>query len=395
MAKVLLTWELGGGSGHLVNLRPFVCGLEAGGHKVFVALRHLSNGPNLLGGKAVSYLQAPYKSNVPRNVISMARTFAHILHNIGFGDAAELAALVDAWRSLIDWIGPDLIIFDHSPTALLAARGGKARRVLVGDSFCCPPDCTPFPDLRPWLPADRAALFTTEEIVLENTNRVLRLRGQPALERLGQLYGEVDEVILTTLADFDHYPHRAVARYRGPWLPEGGELPAWPGKSGKKVFAYLKNFPALPQLLALLRQTGCPTIMHVDGVTAEFQRQHESSTLCFHANRLDLPRAARECDLAILNGTHGSTVLTLLAGKPMLQLPLMLEQQLNARATVRLGAGASALAGQGETLAGALSGLLQSTACAEAASRFATRYAQHSPREESRRAVAEVLGFLA
>ncbi len=107
------------------------------------------------------------------------------------------------------------------------------------------------------------------------------------------------------------------------------------------------------------------------------------------------PRAARECDLAILNGTHGSTVLTLLAGKPMLQLPLMLEQQLNARATVRLGAGASALAGQGETLAGALSGLLQSTACAEAASRFATRYAQHSPREESRRAVAEVLGFLA
>ena len=179
--------DLGTGRGqrHFVNLRPFVCGLEAGGHKVFVALRHLSNGPNLLGGKAVSYLQAPYKSNVPRNVISMARTFAHILHNIGFGDAAELAALVDAWRSLIDWIGPDLIIFDHSPTALLAARGGKARRVLVGDSFCCPPDCTPFPDLRPWLPADRAALFTTEEIVLENTNRVLRLRGQPVLERWG------------------------------------------------------------------------------------------------------------------------------------------------------------------------------------------------------------------
>ena len=24
MARVLLTWELGGGSGHFVNLRPFV-----------------------------------------------------------------------------------------------------------------------------------------------------------------------------------------------------------------------------------------------------------------------------------------------------------------------------------------------------------------------------------
>ena len=40
-----MTWELGGGSGHAVNLRPFVSGLEAAGHKVFVAMRDLSKGP--------------------------------------------------------------------------------------------------------------------------------------------------------------------------------------------------------------------------------------------------------------------------------------------------------------------------------------------------------------
>ena len=282
MAKVLLTWELGGGSGHLVNLRPFACGLEAEGHKVFAALRDLGKGPDLLGGNAVSFLQAPYKADVPRNVIPLARTFADLLHNIGFGDAAELAVRVDAWRVLIDSVAPDLIIFDHSPTALLAARGGKARRVLLGDSFCCPPDCSPFPDLRPWLPPDTAH-FQTEEIVLENVNRVLRSRGQPALGRLGQLYGEMDEVILTTLAEFEHYPNRAHARYRGPWMPEGGELPAWPGGSGKKVFAYLKDFPALPQLFDLLGQAGCRTIVHVDGLTAEFERQHASSGLRFQA----------------------------------------------------------------------------------------------------------------
>ena len=193
MAKVLLTWELGGGSGHFVNLRPFVCGLEAAGHKVFAALRDLGKGPDLLGGNAVTFLQAPYKADVPRNVIPLARTFADILHNVGFGDAAELAVRVDAWRDLIDSVAPDLIIFDHSPTALLAARGGKARRVLLGDSFCCPPDCAPFPDLRPWLPRRSTGLFQTEKSVLENVNRVLRSRGQPALARLGQLYGEVDD----------------------------------------------------------------------------------------------------------------------------------------------------------------------------------------------------------
>ena len=59
--------------------------------------------------------------------------------------------------------------------------------------------------------------------------------------------------------------------------------------------------------------------------------------------------------------------------------PLVLEPELNARATVRLGAGASTSPVRGETLAAALSGFLQSDACADAARGFAARYAQHCP----------------
>ena len=83
--------------------------------------------------------------------------------------------------------------------------------------------------------------------------------------------------------------------------------------------------------------------------------------------------------------------MTLLAGKPILQLPFLLEQDLNARMTVRLGAGVSVSPGRGESLAAALLCVLQSQVCGEAAGRFALRYAQHSPGEESRRAVAHVL----
>jgi hypothetical protein len=395
MARVLLTWELGGGSGHFVNLRPIACGLGAAGHEVFAALRDLSKGPALLAGAPVSYLQAPYKPGPPRNVIAVARTFAQVLYNIGFGDPAELAVMVDAWRSLIDWIDPDLMVFDHSPTALLAARDSKARRAVLGNSFSSPPDCSPFPDLRPWLPADPKTLFQTEEVVLENVNSVLRHRGRQTLDRLGQLYREVDEVLLTTLAEFDHYPNRPPTRYRGLWTSEGGESPAWPGGTGKKVFAYLKTFPVLPQLLTLLGQLACPTIVHIDGDTAELERRHASPTLRFQTSRLELYRAAAECDLAILNGTHGSTVLTLLAGKPVLQLPLVVEQELNSRATVRLGAGASTSPWRGQGLPAALSGLLQSDSYADAARRFAARYAHHSPRDESQRAVADLLALMA
>ena len=67
-----------------------------------------------------------------------------------------------------------------------------------------------------------------------------------------------------------------------------------PGRAAAaRDFAYLKRFPALPQLLALLRQTGSPTIIHIGGITAEFERQHASPTLRFQAHRLDLPARPR------------------------------------------------------------------------------------------------------
>lgn len=42
MATVLVTWELGGGLGHLLPLEPLVRGLSERGHRVAVALRDLS-----------------------------------------------------------------------------------------------------------------------------------------------------------------------------------------------------------------------------------------------------------------------------------------------------------------------------------------------------------------
>jgi hypothetical protein len=144
----------GEGTGHLVNFSLPLCRLSAQGHEVILALRDLSCAPLMFKEASVSYLQAPYQSGRPKVMFEVARTFAHILFNIGFGDVALLETMVDAWRNLIDWVRPDLIIFDHSPTALLAARGSKTRRVILGNSFSSPPDCRPSPDLQPWLPSD-------------------------------------------------------------------------------------------------------------------------------------------------------------------------------------------------------------------------------------------------
>ena len=88
-------------------------------------------------------------------------------------------------------------------------------------------------------------------------------------------------------------------------------------------------------------------------------------------------RTAAECDLALLNGEHGVTAEMLLAGKPIVQVPLNLEQEMTADSVARMGAGESAPARRGAPWHGAakLDALLTQDRYAQAARRFADRYA--------------------
>lgn len=130
----------------------------------------------------------------------------------------------------------------------------------------------------------------------------------------------------------------------------------------------------------------CPTVAYVEGVSpAALREQFDSPALRFEDRPLDLRRVAAECDLAVLNGGHGSTAEMLLAGKPVLQVPLVLEQLMTAAAVERLGAGASAPFRRGEPWRGdaALDAMLSEDGCASAARRFAHRYAAFDPRRQN------------
>ena len=124
--RILLTWELGGGLGHLMNLRPLAQELAARRHQVFVAARDLSLGPRVFDVLPVVLLPAPWKSR-PTEQVSPVATYADLLLNIGCGDADCLTAQLQAWRNLFGLVQPDLLVCDHSPTALLAARAPSPR----------------------------------------------------------------------------------------------------------------------------------------------------------------------------------------------------------------------------------------------------------------------------
>src|SRR5689334_17322175 len=100
MSTILFTWEQGGGLGHMIPLLPVASALAQSGHRVFLALRDISRARAIFTDENIQILQAPVKLEGPREPILPSMTFAHILHNIGFGEAVELGAAVDAWRHI-------------------------------------------------------------------------------------------------------------------------------------------------------------------------------------------------------------------------------------------------------------------------------------------------------
>jgi UDP:flavonoid glycosyltransferase YjiC (YdhE family) len=394
MANILLTWELGGGRGHLYSLLPLARGLADAGHSVFLAFRDLSRAHRVYAGVEAQFLQAPFRAKRGVSPIEPARSFAHLLHNTGFDDAPDLAARVKAWRSLYEQVRPALIVFEHSPTALLAARGMPAKRAVVGVGFACPTDEYPLRDLQTWLPGEPDKIRRDEDRVLANANRALAGWGQPPLDRLAELYADVDATLVCTFAELDPYATRRETEYYGVCSETRGKAPAWPDAAGKRVFAYLKPFPGLAKVLAALERLGCSTLVVGDRLSADLQERFRPKNVRFEQDAVDLVQAAKICDLAVLNGGHGTTATMLLAGKPILQIPLVLEQVLNSRAVARLGAGAALPVARLDQIPQQFHRLFSSNTFGGAAARFSDKYARVDRQTRATRLLDRILRML-
>ncbi|MCW8828931.1 MAG: hypothetical protein OQK94_07745 [Gammaproteobacteria bacterium] len=345
MARILFTWELGGGMGHVAPYLPLIDKLRQAGHEVAFALRNLQFAELTLGKAGIPYFQAPVMQGKAGDEITTPHSFAQILHNVGYGDPGLLVGLARAWHKLFSLYRPDLVVFDHSPTALMAARTYPCRKVVIGNGFFIPPVQSGIPILRKEPSPYLANVQRDEERILATINGVIEKMGGEPLTTIPQLY-EADEQVITTFREIDHFSDR---RQRGDspyWGPLGhtsiGVAPQWPAGEGKRIYGYLKPFAALPTLLEQLKRLGVPTLIYAPQVGDQIKRRFECDTLHFSSQPLDLNRVAAECDLAITHGTHATCCTFLLAGKPMLMLPLYLEQRLIGDNIQELGAGLSA-----------------------------------------------------
>jgi UDP:flavonoid glycosyltransferase YjiC (YdhE family) len=362
--------------GHVAPYLPLANSLRAKGHEVAFILRDLRLAETSLGQYDLPYFQAPVMLRSAENEIRTPYTFAQILHNVGYGNIQLLTGLAKGWRQIFDTYRPDLIIYDHSPTALLASRHMACKKVVIGNGFFIPPDVTPLPLLRTNPAPDMTVVAADEARILANINQVLNRLGEKPLDRITQLY-DVDDKIITSFREFDHYIARQQQdiEYWGTGRSGLGSEPIWPASPGKRIYAYLKPFESIEPLLHHLQKLQASVIIYAPDLNEALKHKYSSPTLYFSNSPLDLEKTASSCDIAITNSTHATIVTFLLAGKPLLLLPIFLEQAILAYNIERTGAGLNELSPNPKDIINKLQMLLEDPRFRLAAERFAKKYA--------------------
>ncbi len=390
MSRILLAWELGTGFGHLGPFLGLVPKLLERGHELHVAAREIVAADKALKGMPITLHQAPLCLNTYRGLQEPPLNYAEILMRFGYLEPAMLQAMLGAWRTLIRTTGADVLVADHAPTALLAARGLGVARAVIGSPFNVPPAANPTPGMRPWLSVPAARLADSDRRVLEVVNSVV-----PGVERLGALH----EIFSGSARFFSGVPELDPhgARNAGDYLglqsqSTGSDLPKWPTEGEARVFAYLHaDYRHLERALQALATSKARVLVHVLGGNAALEQRFRGASLNFAPQLLDFSRVVAECALCVCHGNVGTTLGMLQGGRPVLVLPKHLEHFLLGRAVERSGAGRVIDPDEAEPdIAAALQRMLADPAYAQQARTLAGRYSGESVGTMTDRAVSRL-----
>jgi len=144
MVRILFAWELGGDYGHLARLNAVAREVKRRGHEPVFAIRDLTFTETMFRGERYTVFQAPVwmgsVTGLPPPI-----GFAETLMRFGFFHPDALTGVCRAWRTLVHTVQPRLLVFDYAATGMLATRGLRLPRVLIGESFSILPRTDPLP----------------------------------------------------------------------------------------------------------------------------------------------------------------------------------------------------------------------------------------------------------
>lgn len=337
MASVLYAWEFGANLGHVGTFLPVAKELRERGSIVHWAVTQPRQAARLLPQAGFDWLQAPTLLEQQREGPPL--NYADILLRFGYGQSIDLLGLVVAWRELLRLTKASVLLADHAPTAILAARTLNIPVMLFGSGFFTPPPVHPTPNMRPWVMVPAEQLDARDNLALASINEVLEHFNMQALSSLAQLFAVAEDSLLS-FPELDHYPQRGPARYWG-MLPAAVAADSdWPATAGPRVFSYLR--PETPQVEAALQALhglSGSILIYAPGLPSELVQRYAAPHLSFSQHPVDLNKVARQANAGLTYASPAATVAFLMAGKPVLMIPGHLEQFLFARRVEEIGAG--------------------------------------------------------
>ena len=344
MASILYAWEFGANLGHIGTFLPVARELRRRGHRVHWVVTHPHQAARLLPRENFAWLQAPTLPEARRDGPPL--NYADILLRFGYANEHDLLGLTVAWRELLRLTAAELVLADHAPTAILAARSLHIPVMLFGGGFFAPPQINPTPNMRPWLEVSAEALRRADALALSRVNAVLASFGKTPLSYLAELFRVAEDALLT-FPELDHYADRGPANYWGTLPAAVASPPQWPSDHAIRVFAYLRpesaHFAAALQALQELSRRDAAVLVFAPGIDEAQRARHAgpqlSSQLSFTREPVDLNQVARQAHAAVTYASPAATIAFLLAGKPALMMPGHLEQYLFAKRVEDMGAG--------------------------------------------------------
>jgi UDP:flavonoid glycosyltransferase YjiC (YdhE family) len=300
----------------------------------------------------------------------------------GYGDVLGLAGRIGGWATLLQVTQAEVMVANHAPTAVLAARALDTPVVITCIGFELPPAVEPLPSIRPWEVSATSELLRADADALRSINAVLHKYSKAPLRRVADLFAGLP-ALLTTFPELDHYDHRSEGQYVGtlPSLPNGTEA-KWPNSEGRKIFCYLRpSVPGFDHLLMALRHTNASVLCVAPGMPEDAIPRFTSDKMTVLTTPIALERTLPHADLAVVYGT-GTMVDALLAGVPLIMVPQVVEQALAAHRIEQLRAGV--LWRGPKTVEGAKNIVRTALECEEIstnAKHFALRHKKHSPRK--------------
>lgn len=342
MQRILCVWELGGGSGHLTNLRPFVAEARRRGHRVTVAAANEAQARACFSDPAIDIETAPRLRRRPPPPNSQVLCYSQLVLPL-LGSAEELRQRCTAWQAIFDRVQPDLVIYEYAPTALIASLGRSWQKWAIGNGFLIPRSDTPYLGLFPRVRKtedNMRALQAAESALLDLVNAMAtNATGEIAKPR--ELFSQCTEQLLLTLPELDHLGARPAGDYVGLAADGDGLAPRWPASTGPRVFAYLSRPQLLPDLLKHLGAARASTLLYCPAATPALAAQHRE--VSFAPRHLDMALVLARADLLVSEGSHSTAARAFLAGVPQLVVAMGLEQYYLGRRLIEAGAAVGCL----------------------------------------------------